>query len=106
EFSLGKMRHTIAEDQLLPGWAGQTNWPIVRFAEVILWYSEILFKTGNEPKAREILREVRLRAAGGDQSICDQLTTEYYRANFMEEIMQERSRELMGEGQRKIDLIR
>jgi hypothetical protein len=53
-----------------------------------------------------LLREVRLRACNDNVTTLNQVTTAYLRTDFMQELMEERSRELCGEGWRRFDLIR
>ncbi|RYY62379.1 MAG: RagB/SusD family nutrient uptake outer membrane protein [Chitinophagaceae bacterium] len=104
--SIGKVRQTMPYEYTIPAWAGVQNIPILRFAEVILFYAETRFKLGDEATARELLYNLRLRAAGGVATVADQLTADYRNTDFMMELMDERSRELVGEGQRRADLIR
>lgn len=106
QISIGKIRQTMPYENTIPAWAGTQNIPIIRFAEVILWYAETRFKLGDEVTARSLLYKIRLRAAGGNQALADQLTNRYKKTDFMKELMEERSRELIGEGQRRCDLIR
>lgn len=87
-------------------WGGEADFAILRFADVVLMYAEARFQTGDEPGARALLREVRLRACADDINRTNTITTAYARANFMDELMEERGRELSAEGWRRIDLIR
>lgn len=104
--SVAKVRQTMPYEYTIPAWAGVQNIPIIRFAEIILWYAETRYKMGDEATARNLLKELRMRAAGGDGQLSQELTAQYYKSDFMQEILDERSRELIGEGQRRIDLIR
>ena len=79
----------------------------MRLADVYLMYAEaVYFHDGDEGTAREYLRKVLLRACGNDETLCDQLMTEYRRDNFTDELLESRERELIFECSRKWDLIR
>lgn len=87
-------------------WGGEADFTILRFADVLLMYAEARFQTGDEVGARALLRELRLRACADDATKTTAITTAYLKANFMDELMDERARELCAEGWRRIDLIR
>lgn len=87
-------------------YGGETDFAILRFADVVLMYAEARFQTGDETGARALLREVRLRACGDDQTKTNTITTAYRKTDFMAELLDERLRELFDEGWRRIDLIR
>lgn len=89
-----------------PAWAGETDYGVLRFADVVLMYAEARFKTGDEPGARSLLREIRLRGCNDDVTKVNTITTAYLKTDFMQELLDERSRELLGEGWRRFDLIR
>lgn len=89
-----------------PAWAGETDYGILRYADVVLMYAEARFKTGDEPGARTLLREIRLRGCNDDVAKVNTITTAYLKTNFIDELLDERSRELLGEGWRRFDLIR
>ena len=82
------------------------NYPLIRYADILLMRAEAHFKLTNSrtgiPDA--MLTEVRQRSAGGTDVAT--LNADYLRADFMVEMMEERSRELCYEGWRRIDLIR
>ncbi|MEH6405681.1 MAG: RagB/SusD family nutrient uptake outer membrane protein [Leeuwenhoekiella sp.] len=82
------------------------NWPIIRFADVLLMYAEADNEINNGPSAAAILalEEVRLRAYGGDASQIG--TTPTGKQDFFNAIVQERLLEFGGESIRKYDLIR
>lgn len=90
----------------IPAWAGDVDYGILRYADVLLMYAESRFKTGDEAGARELLTELRLRACADDVARVNTITTAYRKENFMDELLEERSRELLGEGWRRFDLIR
>lgn len=94
----------------IPTWASNIDFPVLRFSDIMLLLAEAKFMKGNESGARELLVEVRKRACTNgsnvDQSTLNTLNSIYYKADFMQELMDERSRELCGESWRRIDLIR
>lgn len=90
----------------VPAWAGDLDWGILRYADVLLMLAESRFKTGDEAGARTLFTELRLRACADDAAKVTTITNAYRKANFMDELMDERSRELLGEGWRRHDLIR
>lgn len=110
----GKFRQAdpaVRTAQGIPTWAGVIDFPILRFADIVLLYAEAKYKTGDEAGARGLLSEVRERACTNlsgvlDQATLNQLNTTYFKEDFMEELMDERSRELCTESWRRIDLIR
>jgi starch-binding outer membrane protein, SusD/RagB family len=83
---------------------------LLRYADVVLMLAETKFYNGKEGEARELLEEVRLRATSStgdkDETILEAMTTQYYNSDFMQELMDERKRELCAEGLRRVDLIR
>lgn len=81
------------------------NTPLLRYADILLLSAEVEEHLGNEPGARQRLREVRARVVK-DEALLDQLTAVYKRDVFLDELLEERSRELCFEGWRRIDLIR
>lgn len=90
----------------VPTYLSTLNYPIIRFADVILMYAEASYKTGDETGARNLLNALRLRAANDDDAVAATLTAQYRKTDFMDELKDERSRELCGEGWRRFDLIR
>ena len=97
--------------QGIPTWASNIDFPMLRFADIVLLYAEALYKTGDESLARELVEEVRERACTDtdgklDESALNAMNSAYYKTDFMEELLDERSRELCVEGWRRIDLIR
>lgn len=120
---LGKIRGYVeATNGTLgvPVWASVYDWPILRFADVVLSLAEVKYKLGDEKRARDLLHEIRLRTAKDLQypvtvskiqypdaeSYATYLDQLYVKADFMDELLEERSRELCGEGWRRFDLIR
>ncbi|MFM6975544.1 MAG: RagB/SusD family nutrient uptake outer membrane protein [Sphingobacteriaceae bacterium] len=82
------------------------NWPILRFADILLMYAEADNEIGNGPSALAItaLQEVQKRAyAGYENAIPVTPTT---KSGFFDAIVKERLLEFGGEAIRKYDLIR
>lgn len=80
------------------------NWPMIRFADVLLMFAEADNELNQGPTADAItaFERVRTRAFGSNPIG----TTPADYAGFFSAIMKERSLELGGEGIRKYDLIR
>ncbi len=102
-YSGGKFRYRDPQQKNLLPWATDGNFPLLRFADLLLLQAEALFFTGNETQARNVLTTIRQRSAQGDVQV---LNTAYYKADFVQELLDERSRELCFEGHRRIDLRR
>ena len=104
--SCGKWRRSTYDSRPeMPDWAADINMPFLRFADVVLMYAETSYKLGDEGMARNLVTEVRTRAAA-DGSTAEDLNEAYLKADFMDELLDERSRELCFEGWRRWDLIR
>jgi hypothetical protein len=82
------------------------NHPLMRLTDVILQYAEALYFTGDESKARFLFNDIRGRVADGTSATLADLNTKYYKADFVEELLDERKRELCFESKRRVDLIR
>ncbi|MCH7408401.1 RagB/SusD family nutrient uptake outer membrane protein [Belliella sp. DSM 111904] len=82
------------------------NWPMIRYADVLLMFAEAENELNNGPTAAAIqaFEQVRTRGFGGDASLIGTTPSSYQ--EFFEAIVQERAFELSGEGIRKYDLIR
>lgn len=82
------------------------NWPILRFADVLLMYAEADNEINNGPSSDAIsaYEKVRKRAFVGYESRMGVTPTDY--TGFFNAIVQERLLEFGGEGIRKYDLIR
>lgn len=104
-YCIGKYRMIDPALKTLPTFASSINIPILRYADVILLHAEALYHTGNESGARNMLSQVRARSIQDDATL-DQLNTAYFRNNFLDELIEERSRELCFENWRRIDLAR
>jgi len=108
-YNLGKYREADPENKTsrgIPNWAGETDFGIIRFGDIVLMLAELKFYEGNELGARELIREIRARASEYDNNRLEQITQAYYKIDFIEELLDERSRELCAEGWRRFDLIR
>lgn len=81
------------------------NFPLIRMADVYLHYAEALYFCNEEVAARKALEPLRERILTEDETL-QTLTDAYYRTDFVEELLDERARELCFEAKRKVDLIR
>lgn len=104
-YCIGKYRMMDPADKTLPNWASNINLPILRYADVLLLHAEALYFTGNESDARNVLTEVRVRSIKDGFTVQD-LNNAYQKSDFLEELIEERSRELCFENWRRIDLAR
>ena len=88
-----------------------TNFPIIRYSDVLLMKAEAInaIKHGPDAEAYEAINQVRRRAWGLNTSVaspsCD-LTGLNGEEDFLDAIRKERFREFCFEGHRKLDLIR
>lgn len=83
-----------------PTAGGSTNdFPVIRYADVLLIYAEAQAELNDFDKANEYLNMVRGRAGLGDVNINDL-------AAFKDAILSERRKEFVAEGQRWFDLVR
>ncbi|PTT01706.1 RagB/SusD family nutrient uptake outer membrane protein [Pedobacter sp. HMWF019] len=82
------------------------NWPILRFADVLLMYAEADNEINGSPSAKAIdaLNEIKARAYVGFTSRIPNTPTDH--DGFFNAIVKERLLEFGGEGVRKFDLIR
>jgi starch-binding outer membrane protein, SusD/RagB family len=82
------------------------NWPILRYADVLLMYAEADNEINGAPSAAaiEAFEQVRKRAFTGNPDKMGATPTDY--TGFFNAIVQERLLEFGGEGIRKYDLIR
>lgn len=83
-----------------PTAGGSVNdFPVIRYADVLLIYAEAQAELNDFDKANEYLNMVKGRAGLGAVNITDL-------AAFKEEILSERRKEFVAEGQRWFDLVR
>lgn len=82
------------------------NWPLIRYADVLLMFAEAENEISNGPttQAKEAFEQVRKRAFGGNAGLIGTTPSAY--ASFFTAIVKERALEFGGEGIRKYDLIR
>lgn len=84
----------------------ENNFPIIRYADVLLIYAEALARTtGVTPAALDAVNQVRRRAFGVTNDTYD-LSSALTAPQFIEAILQERSYELCFEADRWYDLTR
>lgn len=79
--------------------ADPLNFPVLRFAEILLMRAEALNELGSTAQAEEPLNRVRRRAGLGD-------LTNLSQADFRNAVLHERRMELAFEGKRWFDLVR
>jgi starch-binding outer membrane protein, SusD/RagB family len=79
-----------------------TNYPLMRMADVHLQYAEALYFSGDETDARAQLDTIRARVTTNLAA----LHNAYTKPDFVEELLDERMRELCFESKRRIDLVR
>ena len=101
----GKFRCRDPKEKTIPASATSLNYPLLRFADILLQYAEALYFNGDEASARTYLTEIRRRAVKTGINV-ETLNLAYYKADFIEELLDERKRELCFETKRRIDLIR
>lgn len=84
----------------------QLNWPLIRFADVLLMYAEADNEISNGPSAAAIaaFKEVSQRGHNGNAALVPAVPTD--KVGFFKLLVRERSLEFGGEGIRKYDLIR
>jgi hypothetical protein len=82
------------------------NWPIIRFADVLLMFAEAdnELSTGPTAAAKAAFEQVRTRGFGGNAALIGTTPADY--AGFFTAVVNERQLEFGGEGIRKYDLIR
>jgi starch-binding outer membrane protein, SusD/RagB family len=91
--------------------AAPNDWPLYRYADVLLMYAEADNRANNGPTAAavEYLNRVKRRANGYDPltpSPVDVAIGDFNEQTFFEAVFQERGYELFNEGKRWYDLLR
>nr|WP_319512267.1 RagB/SusD family nutrient uptake outer membrane protein [uncultured Draconibacterium sp.] len=104
-YCVGKYRYKDPAQKTSANWSSEISLPLLRYADVLLLHAEAQFFTGDESGARNTLTIVRERAVV-DTATVDDLNTAYYKSDFLEELLDERSRELCYENWRRFDLAR
>jgi len=83
------------------------NYPLLRLADIYLLRAEAIAHVSGDDAGREILKSVRYRALIKTRSEdVTKLQNLYRKTDFVQELLDERSRELCFEQQRKFDLVR
>lgn len=102
----GKYRINWKDDRGSSDSRRDINWPMLRYADVLLMYAEALneLNNGANTDAVNAVKQVRLRAFRNDESKVGTIPTGYQ--EFRDFIIQERKLELNGEGLRRTDLTR
>jgi starch-binding outer membrane protein, SusD/RagB family len=98
------------EDVRLDGvgsfWYSGKNIYYLRYADILLCYAECLNELGSTGEAVNTVNTVRQRAWGGTLPADKQWSAGISQADFRDEMLDERMRELCFEGWRRMDLIR
>lgn len=102
----GKFRYMDPASKLIDNQLSLGATPILRYADVLLLHSEALYYNGDEQQARDVLLAVRKRSVSDADTQAALLTEAYHKTDFVQELLDERSRELCFEAWRRIDLIR
>jgi starch-binding outer membrane protein, SusD/RagB family len=105
--SFGKYRlEWISNPSSFPNNSYNVNWPLLRYADVLLMFAEAENEISGSPTAdaKDAFKKVRARAFGGDESLIGTIPSD--KEGFFQAIVNERSFEFGGEGIRKYDLIR
>lgn len=89
----GKFRFQDPKEKIIPASATSISYPLLRFADVLLQYAEALYFTGDETQARSIFTTIRNRVVKPEVDV-ETLNTAYYKADFVDELLDERKREL------------
>lgn len=111
---LGSRTTMLYKKFIYPEATGSDNpndWPIYRYADVLMFYAEADCRVNNGPTddGVEKLNMVRRRAYGYDPtlpSVVDYKTADYNEDTFIDLILKERGYENMFEGKRYKDLVR
>lgn len=104
-YSIGKYRLIDPALKVLPNWASTMNLPILRYADVLLMHAESQYFLGNEAGARTTLSTLRQRSVATGSTLT-MLNSAYLKTDFVQELLDERARELCFESWRRIDLAR
>lgn len=97
------------QDTYPPDKTGQSgaNFPVMRYAEVLLIYAEALNELNQGPtqEAYDAVNQVRQRARNGDDAVLPDLSGLSYQ-EFQTAVLKEKRCETVNEGQRWFDLVR
>jgi hypothetical protein len=107
---IGKFRREYEINFPLYKWGNSTNWPLLRYSDVLLMFAEADNEVngGPQPEAIEYVNMVRRRAFGVDPSIKNPTIDKIFTSkdDFFVYLKDERMRELAFEAIRKMDLSR
>ena len=86
--------------------ARDVNFPMMRYAHILLMYAEAAneYNGAPTPEAIDALRQVRLRAFGGDESKIGEIPADH--DGFLEALIEENKLEFAGESWRRTELCR
>ena len=86
--------------------ARDVNFPMMRYAHILLMYAEAAneYNGAPTPEAIDALRQVRLRAFGGDESKIGEIPSDH--DGFLEALIEENKLEFAGESWRRTELCR
>lgn len=86
--------------------ARDVNFPMMRYAHILLMYAEAAneYNGAPTPEAIDALRQVRLRAFGGDESKIGEIPADH--DGFLETLIEENKLEFAGESWRRTELCR
>jgi hypothetical protein len=102
---IGKYRIQKLDTRALSATNAGISIPLLRYADILLQYAETMYFLGDETTARAMLTQVRSRILIAGQAVED-MDAAYHKDNFLDELLDERRRELCAESKRRIDLIR
>lgn len=108
----GKFRREYEINLPVYSWGNSTNYPLLRYSDVLLMFAEADYMVNGGPTAEalEAINQVRRRAFGFDPLTplpeVDKTSFEDVEGGFMGYIQAERARELAFESHRRLDLLR
>ncbi|MCH5598234.1 RagB/SusD family nutrient uptake outer membrane protein [Niabella ginsengisoli] len=106
-YGIGKYRYRDPVLKEISPFMSDGAIPLLRYADILLLNAEAMYYKGDEAGARAMFVPIRQRALYGTTTDLATLTTAYQKADFVEELLDERSRELCFEvGIRRFDMIR
>jgi hypothetical protein len=85
------------------------NWPIIRYADILLMYAETQIKLGNDTLAKQYINKIRERALGSEYNEAKygiEAVMKTYKLSLFEALKRERLIELCFENHRFPDLVR
>ncbi len=89
------------------GWQQHAfSYPLMRLADVYLMYAEAIYFAENDAAKARIWLDKVLERSVKDETLFAEIRDSYRRADFIEELLESRERELIFECSRKWDLIR